>query len=145
MSERGHDQGKESFWQRILGRHDIFDAIEKGDNALCWKLISSDPGLLQKSDKDGRMPLHAAACKGNLEIVKMILFKGASPHGLDMNGSTPLHWAGVGGNLQIIRELVSLGASLHAKDASGFTPSQIAGMRGHAEAAELLRQLGGEK
>ncbi len=145
MSECESDQEKESFWQRVLGRNDVFDAIEKGDSALCWKLISSNPALLYKTDKNGRMPLHAAACKGNIEIVKMILFKGVSPHSLDNNGSSPLHWAGVGGNLQVIKEFVSLGVSPHVKDASGFTPSEIAEMRGHNDAAELLKQLGGEK
>jgi len=145
MRERESDKEKASFWQRILGRHDIFEAIEKGDRALCWKLISSDPGLLRKAGKDGRMPLHAACFKGDLEIVKMILFKGMDIHECDLNGSSPLHYAGAGGNTDVIKELVSMGASLHAKDAAGFTPVQIAKMRGREDAAKLLGQLGGDK
>ncbi|MCX7830327.1 MAG: ankyrin repeat domain-containing protein [Acidobacteria bacterium] len=145
MSDSEIKDEKKSFFQRVFSRHDIFEAVERGDISLCWKLVCSDPELIHKTNALGKTPLHLVAFKGNLSIVKMLISKGADLNKPDINGSTPLHWAAAGGNVEVIKEIVSFGASLHSKDKEGLIPRQIAEMRGNIDATEYLKKSAGEK
>ena len=51
----------------------IHHAAKEGDVAVLKKASKKD---LYREDKDGWMPLHWAALKGNLEAIKTILAKG---------------------------------------------------------------------
>merc|ERR1719318_961474 len=54
---------------------------------------------LEKKNKKGETPLHAACAKGCLTTVQSLLGQGASPNTQDHAGWTPLHEAATGGRL----------------------------------------------
>jgi ankyrin repeat protein len=70
-------------------------------------------------------PLMEAACKGHLEVVKLLLSSGADIHHKDKIGVTALHWAARWGHLEVVKELMKNGARVEA-DNDGRTPKDFA-------------------
>jgi len=81
---------------------------------------------LFSNEKSGVAPLHNAAIGGNLEIVKLLLDKGAKIDFINETGATPLHSASVKGHLDIVKELLDRGADLKLKEYHGNTPLNFA-------------------
>ena len=61
---------------------------------------------------DGRTPLHVACLEGQLQVIRYLLVKGASPHVSDNHGQTPLHDAIRSANEEAILLLREFGAHL---------------------------------
>ena len=61
---------------------------------------------------DGRTPLHVACLEGQLQVIRYLLVKGASPHVIDNHGQTPLHDAIRSANEEAILLLREFGAHL---------------------------------
>ncbi|MEM3964467.1 MAG: ankyrin repeat domain-containing protein [Thermofilaceae archaeon] len=86
--------------------------------------------------------LHEAARKGDLQLVKKLVVKGADVNAKDLSGWTPLHYAAKEGHLEIVQFLVEKGASVNAEDISGWTPLHEAAYCGHLEIARFLAMRG---
>ncbi|MCK9858566.1 ankyrin repeat domain-containing protein [Paenibacillus sp. ATY16] len=88
--------------------------------------------------------LHAAiAGERSLEVIKLLLAKGANPTILDSNGHTCLHSAAFhDDNLEMIRLLMEHGADINASADGGDTPLSLAIQQGHENVASLLREYG---
>jgi len=81
------------------------------------------------TDEMGCTLLEKACLWGNVDIVKMLIDKGASAKGLNSAPSTPLHRAAAcNGNesQRLIQMLLKAGADKHRKDSSGRTAADIA-------------------
>lgn len=72
--------------------------------------ISNAMLALEKKNKKGETPLHAACAKGCLENVKSLLAEGASASTQDHAGWTPLHETATTGMLDMARLLLEAGA-----------------------------------
>lgn len=88
--------------------------------------------------------LHAViAGERSLEVIKLLLAKGADTTILDSNGHTSLHSAAFhDDNLEIIRLLMEHGADVNASADGGDTPLSLAVQQGHENVASLLREYG---
>ncbi|GES59583.1 Pfs, NACHT and Ankyrin domain protein [Aspergillus terreus] len=98
--------------------------------------------LLEVQDDKGQTPLIVAARQGKLEVVKLLLDKGASVTARDGEGWTAAHRAAWNGHEQTIRLLVDRGAHPEAETPSGLT---IAELLGHAEREAGLTALEGHR
>ena len=84
-------------------------------------------------------PLHLAAAKGHLNVVRVLIseFK-ADVNGMG-NGDTPLHWAASGGHLDVVRVLISeFLADPNTRDGNGDTPLHVAAAKGHLGVVSVL-------
>ncbi|MFC1793921.1 ankyrin repeat domain-containing protein [Planctomycetota bacterium] len=78
-------------------------------------------------DKKGRTPLHLAAESSNVEIIELLLDKGAEVNEKDDEaGFTALHHAVRIGKKDIAEFLIARGANINAKDNQGHTPLYFA-------------------
>gem|GEM_PF-1314161 len=73
-----------------------------------------------------RTQLHIAALWGDVEIVEVLLKRGADPNVKDDNGQTPLHIAAQEGHVDVVRVLLERGADPRIADNGGHIPLDYA-------------------
>jgi ankyrin repeat protein len=86
-------------------------------------------------------PLNAATTSNKMDIVQLLLKKGADVHFAQHGGITPLHAAAHNGNVEMVRTLLAHGANPNAKNDKGETPMDMATQQGHTNVLPLLRSL----
>ncbi|MBX9890026.1 MAG: ankyrin repeat domain-containing protein [Amoebophilaceae bacterium] len=70
---------------------------------------------------DGTPPMHAAARHGGVEIVNLLLKKGAYKNAKSYQGDTPLHLAASSGNLAVVKRLLAETVEVNARNEEGIT------------------------
>jgi ankyrin repeat protein len=91
-------------------------------------------------------PMASAAAQGNIDRVRMLLDRGASPDswGIDFV-STALVSAANQGHADIVELLLSKGADSSLRDSEGRSALQLARQHGHEDVVALLLKAGGEE
>jgi ankyrin repeat protein len=81
----------------------VVDASDHGDVAAVELML--DVGFpIDARGEDGATPLHAAAAAGSVEVVRLLLDRGANVHAQDTTwNSTPAVWASVGSGMHLGR------------------------------------------
>jgi ankyrin repeat protein len=98
---------------------------------------------VQIRNKGGLTALHAAAYGGHLDIVELLVSKGALINDEEnFYHMSPLHAAAEEGHADVVAFLLSHKADIEAKERNGYTPLTQAGWRSHWDAAELLLKAG---
>lgn len=87
---------------------------------------------------DGWTPLMAAASNGNLEMVKLLVKKGAGINLLNAESKSALWYATTTGNPELVGFLLKSGARVNSADLSGMTPLMVAAVNGDVEVVKLL-------
>ena len=160
--------------RRLLNKHDDKDHHEEAATALYYAATRGDVKMVEflcgrgadphQTSSSGSTPLHQAAGKLNVAIVKALLHKGAlatakiSEHQDDegfTEGFTPLHLVllDISGldkadaekralELEIARLLLGGGAPVNHTSKSGLTPLHMASRRGRLSMVKLLLENG---
>lgn len=76
----------------LFGRNNIFKVCQHGSEKDLIHLIKQGVDLNQQDSK-GKTPLHVAGSFGHIELVRILLSKGASKAAKDDHGKTPLEYA----------------------------------------------------
>jgi len=122
----------------------IHDAAKRGDLAAVQAALAGDPGLLEARDGVGYTPLNWAAMRGQWDLVRDLVARGADVNAAGLDGCISLHCAANEENAGIITLLVQRGAALEARNAWGNTPLQVAVQRGAAVNVRALLALGAD-
>ena len=78
---------------------------------------------IHKTDGNGKTPLMWAAQKGHIDILEILLKKGAKVNVVDNEtGKTALLWACIDRKIASVKKLVEFGASVNIPDHNGVTP-----------------------
>ncbi|KAK0670634.1 ankyrin repeat-containing domain protein [Cercophora samala] len=95
--------------------------------------------VLDSKDKNGRTPLSYAAEKGQLELMRFLITKGAEPHSEDTKKRTVLSWAAGSGHDDCVQLLLSeKSVKPDSKDIDGRTPLSWASGMGRIEVVKTL-------
>lgn len=96
----------------------------------------------RRGDLLGMTPLDWAAFDGKLEMVKMLLKRGANPNaGKGTTRSAPIQQCANNGNIEILKALLEAGADVNATHA-GDGALGSAAINGHDEFVEVLLKVG---
>ncbi len=85
-----------------------------------------------------RRPIHRAAGANKVEIVQLLIEKGALVDQQDKSGRTAIHWAAISGHVQVGKILVESGANIAVTTPSGMTPLHAACEGGHPAFVEFI-------
>jgi ankyrin repeat protein len=144
-------------------RGTIFGSIVAGDTAAVLAFLD-EGGDLATQDGSAHELLHVAAVHGRLEVVELLLERGASATEPNDRDVTPLHYAALrvhfmfpeadrghrvhaacGAEHRAIAELlIERGADIHAPSQMWGTPLHAAARGGNYDVAELLVERGAE-
>lgn len=126
--------------------HLMLKAAYAGDIAKVKAFLDSGVDVNYHSkDKQGtgRTALSEACLRGNLELVRLLIKRGANVNWLDQVGTTPLDWAANNSFVSVVVELLKAGAdpNIHSPEINN-TPLMTASKRGSMPIVKLLIATG---
>jgi ankyrin repeat protein len=86
--------------------------------------------------------LHRASYCGQVEVVRLIVNRGADINIRDANNNTALHLAAESGRVDIIKLLLDEGMSVNLTNTNDSTPLHVSAKFGHLEATKTLVERG---
>lgn len=105
-----------------------------GDARLCRMLIEKDADV----NKPGWAPLHYAATKGHLDVMRMLLEENAYIDAASPNGTTPLMMAAHYGTPEAVQLLLEAGADPMLKNDLGLSALDFANKANRDDAAQAI-------
>ena len=103
---------RETIARLLIDAHpaDIFDSVEYHLTDRVLQLLDEDPTLISAPDGQGA-PLRIAAAYGHLDLVKLLLARGAHPAQANQHGLKPIDYARRGKHSEIVELLEEMKAS----------------------------------
>lgn len=127
---------------QTLPAQEIFDAVRQNDLAKVKELIEKDTLQIQAKDQQGDSLLNRACNLGHIEIINLLINKGADINllagRLDL---TPLMECARTGNLEVAKLLVERGADVQIINKMGITAMHWALGNGQNQAEEIALLL----
>lgn len=125
---------------RTHGPAIVLAARERAYDALRALLLSPATDL-DARNRAGETALMYAALHGRLDVVKLLVSKGAA---VNQQGWTPLHYAASSGQTQVIEYLLGQNAYIDAASENGTTPLMLAARQKQVSAVQLLAREGAD-
>ena len=103
---------------------------------------AADFGGEQSDDRTGMHPLHWACTRGHVEVVHLLMQRGAELNCLDKSGCTPLLIASQYGHPLLVSYLMQRGADANKLDHEGDSALHWAAYKGNGELVALFTGMG---
>lgn len=157
LAERGcHDM----VLQSLLARDDVDVNIQDNENLDTALVIATQNGHKRAvealvghentnlnsrgSSANAMTPLLLATSKGQVDLVKLFLDKGANIEAKDIYGCTPLWISASNGHQGIVSLLLEKGADIKSEDHLGYNPIWISASNGHQQIVKMLLEKGAQ-
>merc|ERR1719187_3000850 len=129
--------------QSLCNEPPLIRAIFSGEEAEVRQLLDSNNVDVHYCDEEKRTALHAAAYRGEPDLVELLLTTGARVNSKDNRWLTPLHRAcashGPASKQQrAVEILLQHGADVNARDKTWQTPFHVAAAHNAVEAVRRL-------
>ncbi|HKT97637.1 MAG TPA: ankyrin repeat domain-containing protein [Paraburkholderia sp.] len=116
----------------------VLAAREKSDKVAAM-LLDNPKTNIAAEDKAGENALMLASLNGDMDLVKLLITKGAE---VNKQGWTPLHYAAANGHDDVAKLLIGYSADVNALSPNGTTPLMMAARGDHMSTAKLLLDHG---
>ncbi len=128
----------------MKGSAQLFEAIKKGNDSLATMLVEEGSVDPNSRDELGLSPLHFAAARGSIDLMKALLKRGARPDERGRDDQGPLFMACITGHAEAVRELLKAGVSPSSKyyEAEAVPGIVVAATRNHMQVINELLVAG---
>jgi len=120
-------------------------AIVVAARERAWNVVRQLAGIagtrVDAPNARGETAAMLAALQGNLDIVRLLVEKGAE---VNRPGWTPLHYAAVSGNVDLLRYLLDQNAYIDAQSPNRKTPLMMAARHDRLDAVRMLLEAGAD-
>lgn len=116
-------------------------AMSIGNIDICNLLLDYAPALINSTEVITNFtPLHLAVMDSNLEMVLILLSRGANVNALSTSRTIPLHHGPRFGqnSYEIVKVLLKYGSKINVQDEDGNTPFDNAIYRGLTKISDLI-------
>lgn len=126
-------------WQPLRGAERLaFEQARAGRWEALLATLKADSPMPDAQDRDGATLLTLAARRGQMEVARELIRRGADVERRGLFGLTPLGAAALGGHHLIVQDLLRADANPERWSASGHTPLQLASREGHVMTVRAL-------
>jgi ankyrin repeat protein len=137
--EAGENLEQTNSW----GATPLYLAVLNSHKSLVEYLVAKGARVnISTTGKESWTPLHKAADLGQLDVVKLLLEKGADLEAKTQWGGTPLYVTAFRGQLEVAKYLVSKGADINIVTTDGWTPLTKCAELGHIQLAKFFINQG---
>ena len=136
---------REEYWEadEVNSETAFYTACKFGLEATVCNMLDSEDIDVDAATLIGTTALIAAASSGNVDIIKLLMSRGADPTKANWYG-TALHCAAEAGQCEAIQVLLDSGMNIDLRDNFGRTPLHCASDQRHRLAIELLLDMGAD-
>ena len=106
--------------------------------------LGRDPKARNEKDSFGQTWLHAAARRGRVDVMELLLAHGARIDARDRWGWTPLAAAVQSDEMEAAKLLIAKGADINAQNNDGWTALNLAALLGNSEIVKFLLDNGAD-
>lgn len=124
------------------GQPAIIRALREDANQAALTLAGLPGSNVNVLNRHGETPLMIAAIKGQIEVCKALIERGAA---INRPGWAPLHYAASSESLTVVRLLLQQGAVVDARAPNGRTPLMQAALYGSEEVVAALVAAGADR
>ena len=107
-------------------------------------VIERSQNVRSRGFSDNVTPLHLASEKGQVEVARMLIERGADEAAQNEYGDIPLHLASRKGEVEVVRMLIERGADVAAQNKDGDTPLHLASQNGEVDVVCMLIEHGAD-
>lgn len=132
---------KEQAEEMAKTKADINEVSWRGWTEDAKKLLTEDPTLANKEDKNGNYPLHGAATFGRDDVVKLLITFKADVNRQNRFGNTPLHETVSFEKVSTAKLLIAAGADRSLKNNFGKTALERAKEKKKHKMVDYLTSL----
>jgi ankyrin repeat protein len=101
-------------------------AVHEGSSEVVKLLIETFQAQIDIRASNNKTPLHLACARGDEQVIKYLIDKGASPCVVDRDGCTPLHYLCEGENHDMIQFIMPLsGGARDVRNRFGLKPVDL--------------------
>ncbi|XP_071085969.1 kinase D-interacting substrate of 220 kDa-like [Haliotis cracherodii] len=123
---------------------DLIVACKQGKLQRVRDILDKSSEDIDKKDCGGMTPVMWAARRGHIEVLDLLVKKGADVSLKDKVGHNILHWACYGRNFAMVKYVLSLNkVDINNTGLDGRTPAMFAARQGYMKLFELLVSKGG--
>ncbi len=126
---------------KSLGYSFLHCAVAIQDVDLVKQILKYDPDLEVRESKANATPLHFAAVNNHVEILVMLLEKGANPEARLINGLTTLHIAAEHGSIEMVEAILKKNVDITARDVHGRTVLHFAVANKKPDSADIIHRI----
>jgi predicted LPLAT superfamily acyltransferase len=119
---------------------EMVKAIVQGNPAEVKALL--DKGEAVDAKQAGQTALHMASMNGKVDIISVLIARGAQVDAVDDQGITPMMLAAKDGRVEAVQALLAQGAKIEAQNKMGENALHIAGAHGKKEVVTELLDRG---